>query len=171
MISRPFAENGSEQVQSARRAARRRSRQALDFDVLNGHLGYFVRALQVRVFKDFIATLATMKVRPAQYSTLVLIAANPGRSQALIGEALNIERARFVRLLHSLEKRGWTERVPAPNDRRSHSLFITDEGRKALIEIKALAAKHEQHMSAFVGARRRQALMTVLKPLIQRGGP
>src|SRR5215210_8254553 len=88
---------------------------------LNAHLGYFLRRLQVKVFKDFIRTLAPMDVRPAQHSVLVLIDANPGRSQAVIGEALNIERARLARMLHELEERRWIERRAAVGDGRSHS--------------------------------------------------
>src|SRR5262245_21015033 len=74
---------------------------------LNGHIGYFARRIQVAVWHDFIRTLAPMKVRPAQYSVLVLIEANPGRSQAALGRALAIERARLTRLLHGLERRKW----------------------------------------------------------------
>src|SRR5215475_14647938 len=81
----------------------------LKLGTLDGHLGYFLRRLQVSVFKDFIRTLAPMNVRPAQYSVLLLIEANPGRSQAAIGQALDIERARLARLLHVLEGRGWIE--------------------------------------------------------------
>jgi len=63
---------------------------------LNDHVGYFLRRLQVALFKDFMRTLAPVDVRPAQYSVLILIAANPGRSQAAIGRALGIERARLA---------------------------------------------------------------------------
>ena len=49
---------------------------------LENHLGYFLRRLQIWVFQDFIQTLRPMKVRPAQYSVLLVIEANPGRSQA-----------------------------------------------------------------------------------------
>ena len=48
----------------------------LKLGTLDGHLGYFLRRLQVSVFKDFMRTLAPMDVRPAQYSVL-LDEANP----------------------------------------------------------------------------------------------
>src|SRR4029453_17382688 len=60
----------------------------LDLGHLDQHLGYFVRRLQVMIFRDFIRTLAPMTLRPAQYSVLLLIEANPGSSQAAIGRAL-----------------------------------------------------------------------------------
>ena len=130
---------------------------------LDGHLGYFLRRLQVSVFKDFIRTLAPMDVRPAQYSVLLLVEANPGRSQAAIGQALDIERARLARLLHVLEDRRWIERRATAGDGRSHSLFLTREGEKALVRIKALTARHEAWLIEFAGAKRYSALMDLLK--------
>src|SRR5215510_12507462 len=135
----------------------------LQLGALDGHLGYFLRRLQISVFKDFIRTLAPMDVRPAQYSVLLLVEANPGRSQAAIGQALDIERARLARLLHVLEGRGWIERRAANGDGRSHSLYLTRAGEKALVRIKALAARHEAWLAEFVGSKRRTTLVDLLK--------
>jgi DNA-binding MarR family transcriptional regulator len=163
--SRRRKAGGSTSDESARlpSPARRPERAPIDFDVLEGHLGYFLRRLQVAVFKDFIATLAARDVRPAQYSVLVLIGANPGRSQADIGEALDIERARLARLLHDLEARNWIRRLAATRDRRSHSLYLTSEGRRSLDGIKDLAARHERQMAKLVGGERRLLLLKLLK--------
>ena len=134
-----------------------------DLAELNGHLGYFLRRLQIAVFKDFIRTLAPMKVRPAQYSVLIVIKANRGRSQAAIGQALNIERARLARLLHRLEQRKWIERRASTADGRSHSLFLTSAGEKAFQRIRALAARHERHVAGLVGTERRRMLIAALR--------
>jgi DNA-binding MarR family transcriptional regulator len=144
-------------------AASRNQADELELGALNGHLGYFLRRLQVAVFKNFIRTLAPMDVRPAQYSVLLLIEANPGRSQAAIGQALDIERARLARLLHVLEGRRWIERRASAGDGRSHSLFLTREGEKALVRIKSLAARHEAWLTDFVGSKRHTVLMDLLK--------
>lgn len=141
-------------------------RAALDFGVLNEHLGYFLRRLEVEVFKDIIRTLSVFDVRPAQYSVLVLISSNPGRSQAEIGEALNIERAGLAKMLNELERRGWVQRLAAVNDGRSHSLFLTREGKKTFDRLKSLASGHETRIARFVGARRRQKLMKLLKDFV-----
>src|SRR4029453_7325509 len=90
--------------------ARVRAEKSLELGQLNNHLGYFLRRLQIWVFKDFIQTLRVMKVRPAQYSVMLVIEANPGRSQAAIAQTLSIERARLARLLHELERRKWINR-------------------------------------------------------------
>jgi DNA-binding MarR family transcriptional regulator len=141
----------------------RRLRAKLDIGKLNEHVGYFVRRLQREVFKDFMQTLAPLDVRPAQYSVLLLIASNSGRSQSEIGQALDIERAALAKMLHELEEHGWVKRVPSITDGRSHSLFLTPGGRESLERIKALATEHESHMTRLLGKRRRQQLIKLLK--------
>jgi DNA-binding MarR family transcriptional regulator len=138
----------------------------LDLAELKGHLGYFLRRLQVWVFRDFINTLSSINLRPAQYSVLILIAANPGQSQAAIGKTLNIERAGLARLLHELERRKWIQRLRGPKDGRSHALFLTSEGEKTLERIKKLALRHEAQLAQFVGPERRKLLLEVLIKLV-----
>src|SRR5664279_331146 len=130
---------------------------------LNRHLGYFLRRLQMWVFQDFIQTLAPVKVRPAQYSVLLVIEANPGRTQAAIGQMLGIERARLARLLHELERRKWVSRRASGTDGRSHSLYLTEDGEKALVKIKSLAERHEAQLADYVGQKRHGQLMDLLR--------
>lgn len=141
----------------------RRPQRALDLDVLDGHLGYFVRRLQVWIFHDFVRTLAEYDIRPAQYSVLVVIDANPGLSQASLADTLGIQRARLVRLLDGLEKRGLTRRSRLAADRRYHALSLTAGGRRALKRIKVLAARHEARVAAILGARNRNMLISILR--------
>jgi len=102
-------------------------------------------------------------VRPAQFSVLVLIGANPGRSQAEIGKALNIERARLAKILNELEHRRWVRRRSAVNDGRSHSLFLTPGGGKKLEQMKGLADRHEQRLAARLGKERHRQLLEMLR--------
>jgi DNA-binding MarR family transcriptional regulator len=136
---------------------------AIDAPQLDNHLGYVIRRVQLWIFQDFISTLATIDIRPAQYSVLVVIAANPGLSQAEVAEALGIERARLVRLLDKLEKRGLTRRLASPVDRRSHVLCLTREGQKVLKRAKTLAALHETRLIARLGRDQHKLAMNVLR--------
>lgn len=138
----------------------------IDYGVLYKHLGYFLRRLQVEIFKDFIKTLAEFDVRPAQFSVLVLIEANPGRSQAEIGKALNIERARLAKMLNELESRRWMRRRSAFDDGRSHSLYLTPAGIEKLGQLKALAAQHERRLAARLGKQRWKQLIELARDFI-----
>jgi DNA-binding MarR family transcriptional regulator len=142
---------------------RKNGGKSLDIGVLNDHLGYFIRRLQVWVFQDFIRTLAPLEIRPAQYSVLVVIAANPGLSQSDLADRLGIERARLVRLLDRLEKRGLTRRLKSRTDRRSHALRLTRAGQRTLKRAMLLAALHEAQLVEKLGVEQRKSMIDILK--------
>ena len=142
---------------------RRASQPVIGLGVLNEHLGYFVRRVQVWVFQDFIRRLASIDISPAQFSVLVVISANSGLSQSELAATLGIERARLVRLLHRLERRGLTQRLPSSADGRRHALRLTRDGQKLLTRAKALAAQHEAALKEKFGAERYRVLMEALR--------
>jgi DNA-binding MarR family transcriptional regulator len=144
----------------------RKQRREIELDVLNTHLGYALRRAQVWVFQDFIRTLSVIDIRPAQYSVLAVIGANPGLSQAELADRLAIERARLVHMLDHLQKRGLTERLPSPTDRRTHALQLTKDGQKLLKRAKALAARHEARLTEKMGAGAREQAMEMLKVFV-----
>ncbi len=148
--------------------SKRKPRRDIDIDVLNQHLGYFLRRAQVWVFQDFIKTLSVIDIRPAQYSVLVVIGANPGLSQAELADRLAIERARLVHMLDHLQKRGLTERLPSPADRRSHALHLTREGQKVLKRAKTLAARHEAKLAEKLGPDAREQMLQLLGAMKER---
>jgi DNA-binding MarR family transcriptional regulator len=149
----------------ARAGERMRGNGHITFDlgVLNSHTGYFVRRFQVWIFQDFIRSLASVDIRPAQYSVLVVIEANPGLSQSGIADLLGIERARLVRLLDRLEQRGFVQRTQSRADRRSHAIFLTRKGRARLKVIKQLAAQVEARVADRLGADNRRLLIEILQ--------
>ena len=138
-------------------------RPAIALDILNDHLGYFARRLQIWVFQDFIRTLKRIDISPAQFSVLAVIGANRGLSQAELAATLGIERARLVRLLHRLEGRNLVERRRSCADGRRHALQLTPRGRTTLARAKTLAARHEQRLIEKLGAERHAVLLDALR--------
>ncbi len=139
------------------------SQPPVDLGVLNERLGYFIRRLQVWVFQDFIRRLASVDISPAQFSVLVVIGANAGLSQSEIAGTLGIERARLARLLHGLERRALTQRLPSSADGRRHALQLTRNGQKLLVRAKALAGQHEAALKEKLGGERHTALLEALR--------
>ena len=108
----------------------------LDLSALTSIVGYPLRRAQLAVFEDFNRRFAALKLSPAQYSALVVIAANPGRKQSEIAGALGIQRPNFVAMMDELERRGLAERLRTPVDRRSRALALTAAGA-ALVGARA----------------------------------
>jgi DNA-binding MarR family transcriptional regulator len=153
---------GAGEPQPPRRTSQRDGYRALDLGVLEHHLGYFLRRAQIAVFQDFIRTLAEIDIGPAQYSVLVVIDSNRGSSQAGVAQLLGIERARLVRMLDDLERRGLTKRLASASDRRSHALHLTSAGQRVLKRAKALAAEHETRLSERLDPNEHKLLLDML---------
>lgn len=144
-------------------ALQRRSKPAIDLGDLNDRLGYFARRVQVWIFQDFIRRLAEIDISPAQYSVLVVISANAGLSQSELAATLGIERARLVRLLHRLESRKLTQRLPSSADGRRHALRLTREGQRVLARAKLLSDQHEAGLIQRFGPERYRMLIETLR--------
>ena len=114
-------------------------------------VGYVLRRAQLSVFQDFIESFAELKLRPAEFSVLNLIAQRPGQKQSEIAEQLGIKRANFVALMDGLERRGVAERRKSPEDKRSHSLHLTAEGERFLSEMLSVWNAHEQRIIQRLG--------------------
>jgi DNA-binding MarR family transcriptional regulator len=152
------------QAQLQQRAPiRRGERPRIALGALDTHLGYFIRRLQVWIFSDFIRTLSAIDISPAQYSVLTVIGSNAGLSQSELADALSIERARLVRVLHKLDARGLTRRVPSAADKRAHALRLTVEGQKILLHARKLAGRHEARLIKMLGTESHALLLRSLR--------
>jgi DNA-binding MarR family transcriptional regulator len=141
-------------------------RQRFDPSSVNDIIGYRLRRAQLRIFQKFITRFAEFDLRPAEYSVLALIAANPGSKQTEIAEALGIKRANFVALINGLEKRGLTERRQPAGDRRSNALFLTPSGEEFVAKANATQADFEAECVAKLGGQKaRDQLMALLDML------
>jgi DNA-binding MarR family transcriptional regulator len=137
----------------------------IDTGPLTRLIGYMLRRAQIAVFQEAFRTFAAVGIRPAQFSVLSVIAHNPGRTQSQVAAALGIKRTNFVALLDSLERRGLAVRRPAPADRRSHALHLTEAGRATLRRLNAMVDRLEARMVGQIGKDGRGELLRLLRAL------
>ena len=149
----------------ARAAVSTPARPAHDVGPLANMVGYVLRRAQLAVFDEVIANFAELDLRPAQYSVLVLLRHAPGQKQSEIAAALGIQRANFVVLFDGLERRGLARRSPAPNDKRSYALYLTDQGRALLARADAIEARLDTRLDARLGPGGRIRLLELLARL------
>jgi DNA-binding MarR family transcriptional regulator len=114
-------------------------------------IGYKLRRAQLSVFQDFLQAFNRMKLRPAEFSVLALMAETPGQKQSEIAAQLGIKRANFVALMDGLERRGLAERRKPQTDRRSHSLYLTPEGVRFVRNMTAVWQEHENRLIERLG--------------------
>lgn len=139
---------------------------AVQLGYLDGLLGYRLRRAQLALFQDFLVQMKAFDLRPAQFSVLAIIQANPGLKQSRVSEALGINRANFVALLDELEQRKLARRAPAKSDRRSNALYLTPEGEAFLAKaFRHLQAHHEHRLDDILGSADKQRLLALLAKL------
>jgi DNA-binding MarR family transcriptional regulator len=141
--------------------------EALALGPLSHLLGYALRRAQIGVFADFIAAFAALDLRPAQYSALVLIDANPGCKQSEAAEALGIMQPNFVALMDDLEAGGLAVRAPSKSDRRSHALELTNKGRAVLRKAGDVIVAHEARVTDGLEPHEKQMLLALLEKVEQ----
>ena len=135
----------------------------LDLGPLPGFIGYPLRRAQITVFEDFMRAAGKAGLRPGQFSTLVVIDANPGSKQTEVAAALGIQGTNFVAMINQLEERKLVERRPL--DRRSYGLHLTPQGRTMLARALKLQMAQEARYEALLGAEGHRKLLALLEKI------
>ena len=68
-----------------------------------------------------------------------------------------------MRLLDRLQKRGLTQRLASPTDRRSHALKLTASGQQLLKRAKALVMMHEERLIERLGPEPHRMMLDALR--------
>ena len=117
---------------------------------------------QSYVFRDFLARMAALDVRPAEYAVLLLVGANPGCCLAELATAMEVRASNLVRIIDDAVSRGLLTRQADPHNRRTNRLTLTPAGRRLTEELKAIHASHVAHLSARLGPGETEELLRLL---------
>ncbi|MFB1100197.1 MarR family winged helix-turn-helix transcriptional regulator [Terribacillus sp. JSM ZJ617] len=98
----------------------------------NQSYGFLLGKALQQMEEKFAEGLVPFHINARQYGVLLYIQENPYCSQKDISDNLQIDRTTMVSHIDHLEKLGYVERTKNPNDRRYHSLLITEKGDELL---------------------------------------
>lgn len=113
---------------------------SVDASVLESKLGYQIRMADRVMSKEFVQNVG---MTPVQFSVFSLVATNANLSQVEVGEALGMDRASTMAIVHKLEDAGLIRRNIATHDKRMHALQLTAEGKRKFPAINARVIEHE----------------------------
>jgi len=133
---------------------------------LSGLIGYRLRRAQQAVFRDFAARVAAGRhdITPGRVGLLFLVEANPGVTQSLLAQAVQLERSTMVGVLHALEARGLLERRRG-RDRRTNGLWLTRVGAALVARLKRGITAHERRVAARLSSDEKRKLLGLLEKL------
>ncbi len=131
---------------------------------LDGILGLRLRRAHGAVQRHFLDHFADLGLTQKQVSVLWLTGDHPDLAQADLAQALDMDRATTMALVHGLEKRGLVSRSPSRTDGRRIAFRLTGDGTELLARAKAAILEHE----AWVKARFSAAELAMLEELLAR---
>ncbi|MGI9510146.1 MAG: MarR family winged helix-turn-helix transcriptional regulator [Geminicoccaceae bacterium] len=77
----------------------------------------------------------------AQWRVLVHLGPRQGINQTSLAEILELDNVTLSRHIDRLERSGWLERRPDPEDRRAWRLYLSEASRPTLSKMETLAAE------------------------------
>ena len=83
---------------------------------------------------------------------------------------IGVNATRMVFLVDELEKLGLVERRRNPADRRSHALYLTEQGVTAVDRVRAVTEEHEAEFAAGLTEDQRAQLVALLRVMAQEQG-
>ena len=149
----------------ARRAIRIERVPGLDYDVLDDLLGYAIRRAQLAMQDSFYEAARGLDTTPPRFTALVVIGANPGLSQTVLGKILGIARSGAMQLADWFETRGLVERRRSPSDARAWGLHLTAPGEKLVAKLKRRVCEQEKARASELSSRERGELLRLLAKL------
>ena len=109
-----------------------------------------------------------MRVRDVVH--LALLAERGAMSQRQLAEITHVNPTTMVKLVDSLEERGWVVRERNPEDRRSYALRLTELGDKALSSLRHELDDAERILTQALTSRQRGRLRRHLRALLHGEG-
>lgn len=137
----------------------------LEYDVLDDLLGFSLRRAQLAMFGAFHEATRGADITPPRFTALVIIGANPGLSQSVLGSVLGIARSGAMLLTDWFEARGLVERKRRPNDGRAWGLYLTRRGEQLVARMKSRVALYDLKRARALTARERRELLRLLDKL------
>ena len=137
----------------------------LDYDVLDDLLGYTLRRAQLAMFASFDEATRGKHLTPPRFTALVVIGANPGLSQSVLGRVLGIARSGAMLMTDLLEERGLVERRRRPNDGRAWGLHLTRRGEQFVGTIKRRVLEFDFKKTRLLTRSERRDLLRLLEKL------
>jgi DNA-binding MarR family transcriptional regulator len=128
-------------------------------------IGYHLRVAQEVSFQAFSAMLEKTDLKPGWYSILTILSEYDGLTPSELSKVCGRDRSTLTSTLKGLSIRGLIERRQNPDDQRSYSVLLTDEGRKMHSRLHAFAQEHDRRLDEIVG-KDKAALVAILARIV-----
>lgn len=126
---------------------------------LDQAIGFNLDRAAVLVRRELVRALAPDGLLPEQWQLLVVLADAKALSQQQLADALFTDKHAMSRMLARMERDGWIQRTPSPDDSRSQVVRLTEKAGDRLESMKAVVrARFKKRLAPFAAEDRRKLL-------------
>ncbi|MCX3058501.1 MarR family winged helix-turn-helix transcriptional regulator [Streptomyces beihaiensis] len=129
---------------------------------LHADTGYLLYRLGLHSGRLFNATLEEFGLRLRHYAMLRYLATVEGALQRELSERLGYDPSAIVSLVDDLQSLGLVERQPAPGDRRSRVVVLTERGAEVLRDTDKGSRRVTEQLLAPLDPAERETLQQLL---------
>lgn len=106
---------------------------------MSDSLGFLLADVSRLMRRSFDERARTIGITRPQWRVLTTLIRHEGINQGGLAEILEVEPITLCRMVDRLAEAGMVERRADPSDRRAWRLFLTDEARPPLAELRTMA--------------------------------
>ncbi|MEU5892979.1 MarR family transcriptional regulator [Streptomyces sp. NPDC047461] len=136
---------------------------------LHADAGYLLYRLGLRSGQLFNAFLQESGLRLRHYALMRFLAGSDGALQRELSHRLGYDPSAIVGLVDDLEKVGFAERRPSPDDRRSRIVVLTEDGRAFLRDTDEAGLRVTNELLDPLDAAEREVLHGLLLRIAEDG--
>jgi DNA-binding MarR family transcriptional regulator len=136
---------------------------------LHADTGYLLYRLGLRSGQLFNIFLQESGLRLRHYALLRFLATSEGALQRELSTSLGYDPSAIVGLVDDLEKLGFAERRPSPDDRRSRIVVLTAEGRAFLRDTDEAGLRVTNELLQPLDPTERDVLHSLLRRVAETG--
>lgn len=136
--------------------------------VLPDNIGFHIRIVQMRVFREFYRVFEGSGVTPGMHTVLAIIRDNPGMRQRTLAELLMVREPNMTRMIQGLLASGPITRDVDKSDRRAFHLVLTDKGLQLMQGVQDRLDTLESKLLGGLDAQQRRDLRTYLDRILDQ---
>ncbi|ODU19619.1 MAG: transcriptional regulator [Sphingomonas sp. SCN 67-18] len=126
-------------------------------------LGFLIADISRLMRRRFDERARVLGVTRPQWRLMLALSRNEGANQGTLAELIDVEPITLCRMVDRLQESGLVERRADPADRRAWRIYLTDEARPLLDELRAVGADLFEIAMAGLNPAERDALSASLE--------
>jgi DNA-binding MarR family transcriptional regulator len=138
--------------------------------VLPDNIGFHIRIVQMRIFREFYRVFEGSGVTPGMHTVLAIIRDNPGMRQRTLAELLMVREPNMTRMIQGLQASGLISREVDKSDRRAFHLVLTEKGLSLMQGVQDRLDILEDKLLGGLDPQERRNLRDYLDRILDRIG-